>query len=354
MARLWDEAGAGSARSVLAKEGLDEKVIRTFGVGYAPADPGVLMDHLEALGYTTDEMVASGLVTRSHRGHLHPQFYSRITFPVRDRNGRVLGFVGMGTHLGPSWPLWVTSPDVGLYRRSEAVFGLDRAASRIKRSKSARVQRDCIEVMRLHQDGGQNAVSVNTPVVTPAQIETIASGVTGGIGALDVQFGPGMRAETEDDRPTRSALREQPGAPEAPARRLKLKRYAIVAATAFAAANLVTGAPVLALWIGSQAQGGQVIGLRGVVVVIAVMGLFAFLVGTALTWLGAKYDDLTGRPQTAGQTSPWHRAKRGDRVQDIRMRFGISAPEKVVAATVLLTVLAFQLWFFLYAGAPFG
>lgn len=353
-ARLWETEGAGSARAVLAREGLGEEVIRAFGVGYAPADPEALMEHLGGFGYTTDEIVGAGLLTRSHRGRVHPQFHSRIMFPVRDRDGRILGFAGMGTHLGPSWPLWVTSPDTGLYLRDEAVFGLDRAAATIERSQSAQIRRDCIEVLRLHQNGGQSAVSVNTSAVTAAQLEALASGVPGGVEALDLQLGPRMRVEDEADTPTPAALRRKPWPPKEPPRHLKLKRYAIVIATAFAAVNLATGAPVLALWIGSQVQPGRLLSIWGVVTVIAVMGLMAFLIGSALTWLSAKYDELTGRPHTARETSPWHRAKRGDRVQDIRMRFGISAPEKAVAAVVILTMLALQVWFFFYAGSPFA
>ena len=312
------------------------------------------MEHLGGFGYTTDEIVGAGLLTRSHRGRVHPQFHSRIMFPVRDRDGRIRGFAGMGTHLGPSWPLWVTSPDTGLYLRDEAVFGLDRAAATIERSQSAQIRRDCIEVLRLHQNGGQSAVSVNTSAVTAAQLEALASGVPGGVEALDLQLGPRMRVEDEADTPTPAALRRKPWPPKEPPRHLKLKRYAIVIATAFAAVNLATGAPVLALWIGSQVQPGRLLSIWGVVTVIAVMGLMAFLIGSALTWLSAKYDELTGRPHTARETSPWHRAKRGDRVQDIRMRFGISAPEKAVAAVVILTMLALQVWFFFYAGSPFA
>jgi hypothetical protein len=52
-------------------------------------------------------------------------------------------------------------------------------------------------------------------------------------------------------------------------------------------------------------------------------------------------------------TSPWHRAKRGDRVQDIRSRFGISPPERVVAGCVAAGVLALEIWFFFFAEAPF-
>jgi hypothetical protein len=76
-----------------------------------------------------------------------------------------------------------------------------------------------------------------------------------------------------------------------------------------------------------------------------------FLLGLALTWLSLTYDRVTGRPRFAGVTSPWHRAKRGDRVQDIRARFGMSPPEKIVAACVILGVLGFEVWFFFLAGS---
>jgi hypothetical protein len=91
--------------------------------------------------------------------------------------------------------------------------------------------------------------------------------------------------------------------------------------------------------------------MRGVVTVLVVLGVLEFLLGWALTWLSAKYDELTGRPLTAGRTSPWHRAKRGDREEDIRGRFGISAPEMVVAACVIAGVVAFEIWFFFFAGS---
>jgi hypothetical protein len=32
----------------------------------------------------------------------------------------------------------------------------------------------------------------------------------------------------------------------------------------------------------------------------------------------------------------------------------MSAPEKIVAASVIVGVLAFELWFFFIAGSPFG
>jgi hypothetical protein len=125
----------------------------------------------------------------------------------------------------------------------------------------------------------------------------------------------------------------------------------LITATALAGINTFTGAPLLAIWVGSRAQGGQVLSLRGVVSVLVVLAILEFFLGLALTWLSAKYDRITGRPRFAGETSPWQRAKRGDRVQDIRSRFGMSAPERVVAACVIFGILALEIWFFFVAGS---
>ena len=328
-AYLWEAEGSGNARDLLAR-----------------------------LGYSTDELEAAGIARRSARGRLHAHFRSRIMFPVSDRDGRVLGFAGLGTHLGPSWPLWVSSPDSGLYVRSRAVFGLDRAAKRISSSGTALLRPDCIEVLRAHQAGETNAVTVHTEEVTREQILELADGVRGGVDALELELPPGMVVEpagaeaAQEAFPAKTRPAEQPA--ELPPDPLNLKRLALVTATALLAINAWTGVPLLAVWIGSQVQGTRLLSMRGVVSVVVTLAILEFIVGFALTWLSARYDRLTGRPRTAGQTSPWHRAKRGDRVQDIRSRYGVSAPEKVVAGCVVLGVLAFEVWFFFLAGSSIG
>jgi hypothetical protein len=247
--------------------------------------------------------------------------------------------------------MWVVSPDVGLYRRSEAVFGLDVAAKRITSSKSVVVVGDSIEVLKAHQDGRPNAVTVHTGGVTPEQIDAMAAGIRGGESAMELDL-DGIGIEPEyDPRELAIASRPSPVPQWEPPSNLELKRMLLITGTALAGINTFTGAPLLAIWVGSRAQGGQVLSLRGVVSVLVVLAILEFFLGLALTWLSAKYDRITGRPRFAGETSPWQRAKRGDRVQDIRSRFGMSAPERVVAACVIFGILALEIWFFFVAGS---
>jgi hypothetical protein len=74
----------------------------------------------------------------------------------------------------------------------------------------------------------------------------------------------------------------------------------------------------------------------------------------ALTWLSARYDELTGRPPAARRTSPWLRSMRGEREELAKRRQGVSPVERIVVVSVVLCVVAFEVWFFLFAGSSIG
>jgi hypothetical protein len=131
-----------------------------------------------------------------------------------------------------------------------------------------------------------------------------------------------------------------------------LKKIGLVTASAVCSVNLWTGAPLLAVWVGSKVQGNlNNLSMTAVFSVILVLAVLVFLLGFALTWLNAKYDDLTGRPPAARHTSPWLRSMRDEREGDVRRKYGISATERVVVACAVAGVLAFELWFFFFAGS---
>ena len=90
----------------------------------------LLLDHLGESDHSADELAAAGLATRSGRSHVHVLFHARIMFPITDMNDEILGFAGLATHLGPSWPLWLTSPDEGGFDASSAFTALPTTTMR--------------------------------------------------------------------------------------------------------------------------------------------------------------------------------------------------------------------------------
>ena len=78
---------------------------------------------------------------------------------------------------------------------------------------------------------------------------------------------------------------------------MALKKIGLVTASALCSINLWTGAPLFAVWVGSKVQGNlNNLSMTALFSVIVVLAATVFLLALALTWLNAKYDDLTGRP----------------------------------------------------------
>src|SRR3954471_19778224 len=133
---------------------------------------------------------------------------------------------------------------------------------------------------------------------------------------------------------------------------MALKKIGLVAASALCSINLWTGAPLLAVWIGSQVQGNlNNLSMTAVFSVILVLAVTVFALGYLLTWLNAKYDELTGRPAVARQTSPWLRSMRDEREADTQQKYGIGGVARVVVICAVAGCLAFEVWFFFFAGS---
>lgn len=128
-------------------------------------------------------------------------------------------------------------------------------------------------------------------------------------------------------------------------------RVLVMAAMAVVAVNIWTGAPLLALWVGSQMQGDSGLSMGSVFVVIAVMAAAMYGLVRLLAVLGARHDRLRGREPARRRQLPWMRSFSGERLSDQRARQPVSALDVVLVAMVVLASLAFEIWFFFYSGS---
>ena len=132
-------------------------------------------------------------------------------------------------------------------------------------------------------------------------------------------------------------------------RSLTLKRIALTAATAFAAINIWTGCPLVALWVAAQASGEHRITMPALGVFLVTIALLEGLTITALAWLNNVYDEVTGRTRVE-RRSPWLRAMSEEAEGHISQRVGISLPERVVMIIVYFAVIALAVWYVFFAG----
>lgn len=131
------------------------------------------------------------------------------------------------------------------------------------------------------------------------------------------------------------------------------KRIALAAAAAFVTVNIWTGAPLVALWVGSRTAGPTGLSMTAVGVVVIVLLVLVLALVQVLSRINARYDRLTGRTADR-RVSPWMRSMRSEREAYTRERQGTSAIERVVVYSVSVAVLVFNVWFFFFAGSPMG
>jgi hypothetical protein len=133
----------------------------------------------------------------------------------------------------------------------------------------------------------------------------------------------------------------------------RVKPILLAAAMAFLALNVWTGAPLLAVWIGSKVQGEESQPSMGAYAVV-IISLIAFSWGLyqLLKITMSAYQDATGTRPTVRSHAPWLRSMRGERPEHSHTR--ISGAEKIVVVTVLVAAAAFEIWFFFFSGSSIG
>ena len=138
---------------------------------------------------------------------------------------------------------------------------------------------------------------------------------------------------------------------EAPPRFKLAKRLALAVATAFLAINLWTGAPLLALWVGSIVVGRRTLSIGAVFIVVIVLAVLVFSMALALAWLNRSYDKLIGRPAGEDRLT-WLRSMNTQGEDLEGPGVGITMLERIVMVSVYLAVISFLIWFFFFAGSP--
>ena len=133
----------------------------------------------------------------------------------------------------------------------------------------------------------------------------------------------------------------------------RLQRIGLQIGMALAAVNIWTGAPLLAIWVGSRVSASATTVSMGPVLLVVVV-LFVTCLGLiyVLSWTSTRYDALTGRPQSVKRHVSWLRSVRGERVNWERERNAITPLERLLVIMVVLAFLAFEAWFFIASPSP--
>lgn len=132
---------------------IDLDFIRQFHIGLAPKTPGLFRKTMHALGFQDALLQEAGLLADGREGRLRDFFYDRITFPIRDAAGAVIGFSARKYKEETFGGKYVNTSETALFKKSRVLFGLNYSRRRIAKERKALIVEGQIDALRLIQAG---------------------------------------------------------------------------------------------------------------------------------------------------------------------------------------------------------
>ncbi len=142
-----------------------------------------------------------------------------------------------------------------------------------------------------------------------------------------------------------------PDAQSSAARLLVVKRVLLAGASALVAVNIWTGAPLLALWVGSRLVGQTSLSMKGVVIVVAVLGVVVLSLTVLLTRINDLYLDVIQAPRAARRPQ-WLSHFGEEPERGVERWASANAIEQIVVVSVYVAVIALLVWLLFIAGSP--
>jgi hypothetical protein len=136
--------------------------------------------------------------------------------------------------------------------------------------------------------------------------------------------------------------------------KITLERIGLQTAMVLAAINIWTGAPLLAVWVGSRTVTTSRPTMGAVFLIVVVLAVACVALIWALNAASAAYDDITGRKQAVRRHVPWLRSMRAERVNYEREKEVVTPLERGLVMMVALVVVLFEIWFFFFSPSPIG
>jgi DNA primase len=155
------------AAAYLAKRGITQASIDTFGLGYAPELWDGLLNYLRKKSFTEEEGQIAGVLRAGDRG-VYDWFRGRVMVPIRDSRGKTIAFGGRAMRADQPGK-YVNSPNTPLFNKSATLYALDAARAAIRKEGTAVIVEGYFDTIAAHQAGITNVVASMGTALTQEQ-----------------------------------------------------------------------------------------------------------------------------------------------------------------------------------------
>lgn len=167
-----------AALEYLQARGVTDLTVQKWQIGYAPGPPTrgwrEVKDHLESLSYKREELLRVGLIKTTEGGkEPFDVFRDRIVFPMAESSGKIVAFSGRILSKDTEAPKYVNSPETPLYKKSELLYGYDKAKQGIRTFDFSLIVEGQFDVVMCHQAGYTNTVAVSGTALTAHHVKLL-------------------------------------------------------------------------------------------------------------------------------------------------------------------------------------
>lgn len=160
------------ALNYLKERGIDEEIIKEFGIGLSLDDKDTLFKLLSKKNYGTDLLDEIGLININN-GNIYDFFTRRITFPLWDKDGHIVGFSGRIYRGEKETSKYMNSKETKIFKKGETLYNYHNAKEVAKREKEIIVVEGFMDAIRVSSSGIKNVVALCGTAMTKEQINLL-------------------------------------------------------------------------------------------------------------------------------------------------------------------------------------
>ncbi len=156
----------------LNDRGLDDDTIKEFGIGLSLDSNDSLFTLLTKKKYGEKKLVDIGLVNNVN-GNIYDMFTRRITFPLWDKDGNIIGFSARVYRDEKDVSKYINSRESKLFKKGETLYNYHQAKDAAKKSKKIIVVEGFMDAIRIASSGIKNVVALQGTAMTEEQIQLL-------------------------------------------------------------------------------------------------------------------------------------------------------------------------------------
>lgn len=157
------------ALQYLKNRGINEDIIKEFGIGLSIDSNDSLYTLLSKKNYDSKTMLDVGLVNNVN-GKMYDMFARRITFPLWDKNGNIVGFSARIYRGEKDVSKYMNSRESKIFKKGETLYNYHNAKDAAKREKKVIVVEGFMDAIRISASGIKNVMALCGTAMTSEQI----------------------------------------------------------------------------------------------------------------------------------------------------------------------------------------